>query len=222
MRSLRKYAHKPRGPVPYPHTNFQLDTSKHDETHSRTYILPYIHTYRLYDFSSTDISSLFFINLIDMFGSGMLKAILPFYNASAPARLRMPVPHVSTKPLKSSPSLQAKVLFLHLKQVNKVLQQVLSWSTLIYVTCKLLMSVYLDIKSLYSHLKVNWNVLMCKICIARRLVVDIFPWCNANSVPFPSGTLVARQIGNGRIGWKQELKSITYAINDGYLYLEHW
>ena len=35
------------------------------------------------------------------------------------------------------------------------------------------MSVYLDIKSLYPHLKVNWNVLMCKICIARRLVVDI-------------------------------------------------
>ena len=61
------------------------------------------------------------------------------------------------------------------------------------------MSVYLDIKSLYSHLKVNWNVLMCKICIARRLVVDIFPWCNANFVPFPSGTLVALRMQNGSI-----------------------
>ena len=61
------------------------------------------------------------------------------------------------------------------------------------------MSVYLDIKSLNPHLKVNWNVLMCKICIARRLVVDIFPWCNANFVPFPSGTLVARRMQNGRI-----------------------
>ena len=61
------------------------------------------------------------------------------------------------------------------------------------------MSVYFDIKSLYPHLKVNWNMLMCKICIARRLVVDIFPWCNANFVPFPSGTLVARRIGNGSI-----------------------
>ena len=38
-----------------------------------------------------------------------------------------------------------------------------------------------------------------KICIARRLVVDIFPWCNAKFVPFPSGTLVARRKGNGRI-----------------------
>ena len=73
------------------------------------------------------------------------------------------------------------------------------WSKSICVTCKLLMSVYFDMKSLYPHLKVNWNMLMCKICIARRLVVDIFPWCNANSVPFPSGTLVARRIGNGSI-----------------------
>ena len=39
------------------------------------------------------------------------------------------------------------------------------------------MSVYLDIKSLYPHLKVNWNILTCKICIARRLVVAIFLWC---------------------------------------------
>ena len=40
---------------------------------------------------------------------------------------------------------------------------------------------------------------MCKTCIARRLAVDIFLWCNANFVPFPSGTLVARQMQNGRI-----------------------
>ena len=39
------------------------------------------------------------------------KAILPFPNISAPARLRLSVPHVSTKPLKSSLSLQAKILF---------------------------------------------------------------------------------------------------------------
>ena len=89
--------------------------------------------------------------------------------------------------------------FLRLKWVNKVLQKVSLWSKSICVTCKLLVSVYLDIKSLYPHLKVNWNVLLCKICIARRLVVDIFPWCNAHYVPFPSGTLVARRMGNGSI-----------------------
>ena len=50
------------------------------------------------------------------------------------------------------------------------------------------MSVYLDIKSLYPHLKVNWSILMCKICIARRLVVDSFPWCNANFVSFPQNS----------------------------------
>ena len=37
--------------------------------------------------------------------------IRPFPNTSAPARLRLPVPHVSTKPLKSSLSLHAKILF---------------------------------------------------------------------------------------------------------------
>ena len=42
-------------------------------------------------------------------------------------------------------------------------------------------------------------MLMCKICIAGCLVVDIFPWSNANFVPFPSGTLVARWMRNGRI-----------------------
>ena len=61
------------------------------------------------------------------------------------------------------------------------------------------MYVYLNIKSLYPPLKVNWNALLCRICIARRLVVDIFPWCNANFVPFPSGTLVARRMRNGSI-----------------------
>ena len=89
--------------------------------------------------------------------------------------------------------------FLHLKRANCVLQKVSLWSKSICLTCKLLMYVYLDIQSLYPHLKVNWKVLMCKICIARCLVVDIFPWCNANFVPFPSGTLVACRIGNGRI-----------------------
>ena len=84
------------------------------------------------------------------------------------------------------------------------------WSKSICVTCKLLMSVYFDMKSLYPHLKVNWNMLMCKICIARRLVVDIFPWCNANSVPFPSGTLVARRIGNGSITW--QVKGLVTAL----------
>ena len=61
------------------------------------------------------------------------------------------------------------------------------------------MFVCLDVKSLYPHLKVNWNVLMCKICIAWRLVVDIFPWCNVNFVPFPSGMLVACRMWNGSI-----------------------
>ena len=44
------------------------------------------------------------------------------------------------------------------------------------------------VKWAHPPLKVIWNVLMCKICIARRLVVDIFPWCNANFVPFPRFT----------------------------------
>ena len=86
---------------------------------------------------------------------------------------------------------------------NQSQNKKLSGSVWICVTCKLLMSVYLDIKSLYPHLKVNWNVLLCKICIARRLVVDIFPRCNAHYVPFPSGTLVARRMGNGSIWWIQ-------------------
>ena len=37
--------------------------------------------------------------------------IRPFPNTSAPARLRLPVPHVSTKPQKSSLSLHAKIFF---------------------------------------------------------------------------------------------------------------
>ena len=51
---------------------------------------------------------------------------------------------------------------------------------------------------------------MCKICIARHLVVDIFLWCNANFVSFPSGTLVARQMRNGRI---DVLSSINWMVN---------
>ena len=108
--------------------------------------------------------------------------------------------------------------FLHLKWANlKVPQQVLLWSKSICVTCKLLMSVYLDIKSLYPHLKVNWNVLMCKICIARRLVVDIFPWCNANFMPFPRGMLVVRRMQNRSIVWQfiswyQTYKSLLYSM----------
>ena len=40
-----------------------------------------------------------------------VSIIDPFHNMSAPVRLRLPVPHVSTKPLKSSLSLHAKILF---------------------------------------------------------------------------------------------------------------
>ena len=40
------YALKPRWPVPYPNAKLQLDTSKHGEMHSRTYILTYPFTYR--------------------------------------------------------------------------------------------------------------------------------------------------------------------------------
>ena len=90
------------------------------------------------------------------------------------------------------------------------LQRVLLWSKLICVTCKLLMSVYLNIKSLYPHLKVNWNVLMCKICITRRLVVDIFPWCNTNFVPFPSGTLVAGRMRNGSVACVHACSKFIY------------
>ena len=41
----------------------------------------------------------------------MINIIEPFPNTSAAARLRLEVPHVSTKPLKSSLSLHAKILF---------------------------------------------------------------------------------------------------------------
>ena len=62
MGSPRKYAHKPRGPVPYPHANFQLDTLKHYEMHSRTYIYIHTHTHpytpRLHYFSSIDCKPL--------------------------------------------------------------------------------------------------------------------------------------------------------------------
>ena len=75
------------------------------------------------------------------------------------------------------------------------------------------MSVYLDIKSLYPHLNVNWNVLMCKICIARRLVVDIFPWCNANFVPFPIGTLVECQMPNGSIELNISCRFHSFCFN---------
>ena len=54
--------------------------------------------------------------------------ILPFHNTSAPARLRLPVPHVSTKPLKSSLSLHAKILFYiwneQIKYCNKYYYEV--------------------------------------------------------------------------------------------------
>ena len=92
-----------------------------------------------------------------------------------------------------------KDLFYIWNEQIKYCNRYFLWSKLICVTCKLLMYVYLDIKFLHPHLKVNWNVLMCRICIARRLVVDIFPWCNANFVPFPSGTVVARRMRNGSI-----------------------
>ena len=134
--------------------------------------------------------------------NNLIFTIGPFHNMSAPTRLCLPVPHVSTKPLKSSLSFQTKILFyIWNKQIKYC--SILLWSKLICVTCKLLMSGYLDIKSLHPHLKVNWNVLMCKICIARRLIVDIFPWCNANFVPFPSRTLVERRMGNGSILYKK-------------------
>ena len=42
-------------------------------------------------------------------------------------------------------------------------------------------------------------MLMCKICIAQRLVFDIFPWCNASFVPFRSGMLVVHRMQNGSI-----------------------
>ena len=50
----------------------------------------------------------FLIIVSDMILSDTIR---PFPNTSAPARLRLPVPHVSTKPLKSSLSLHAKIPF---------------------------------------------------------------------------------------------------------------
>ena len=61
----------------------------------------------------------------------------PFHNTSAPARLRLPVPHVSTKPLKSSLSLHAKILFCiwneRVKYCNRYYYEV-NWSVL-HVNC---------------------------------------------------------------------------------------
>ena len=63
--------------------------------------------------------------------------ILPFHNTSAPVRLRLPVPHVSTKPLKSSLSLHAKILFYiwnePIKYCNRYYYEV-NWSVL-HVNC---------------------------------------------------------------------------------------
>ena len=84
------------------------------------------------------------------------------------------------------------------------------------------MSVYLDIKLLYPHWKENWNMLMCKICIARRLVVDIFPWCNANFVPFPSGTLVARRMRNGRINWYKPQHYLRFKPINSFICITVW
>ena len=61
---------------------------------------------------------------VALVGVATLNLALPpppvglFHNTSAPARLRLPVPHVSSKLLKSSLSLHTKILFLHLKRVN--------------------------------------------------------------------------------------------------------
>ena len=62
-------------------------------------------------------------------------------------------------------------------------------------------------------------MLMCKICIARRLIVNIFPWCNANFVPFPSGTLVARRMGNGSIIIAQLIIIASYTDDSTHMYL---
>ena len=62
---------------------------------------------------------------------------------------------------------------------------------------------------------------MCKICIARRLVVDIFPWCNANFVPFPSGTLVARRMRNGSIAYNCTFYEISWIMQMKFYELFH-
>ena len=73
-------------------------------------------------------------------------------------------------------------------------------------------------------------MLMCKLCIARRLVVDSFPWCNANFVPFPGGTLVARRMQNGRITTTWDtyseksflyIRTVTFSENN-VLFLKYW
>ena len=48
-----------------------------------------------------------------------IDPILPFPNTSAPAQLRLPVPHVSTKPLKSSLSLHTKIFYIWNKRIKK-------------------------------------------------------------------------------------------------------
>ena len=52
-----------------------------------------------------------FVNDSNNIANEFSFSIRPFPNTSAPARLRLPVPHVSTKPLKSSLSLHAKIFF---------------------------------------------------------------------------------------------------------------
>ena len=65
----------------------------------------------------------------------------PVHNTSAPAQLRLPVPHVLIKPPKSSLSLHAKILFYIWNERIRYCTQVALWSKLICVTCKLLMFV---------------------------------------------------------------------------------
>ena len=140
-----------------------------------------------------------------------MSLILPFHYTSAPARLRLPVPHVSTRPLNSSLSLHAKIPFYiwneRIKYCNRYYHEV-NWSVLHVNVC------VFGYKIVIFTFKVNWNVLMCKFCIARRLIVDIFPWCNANFVPFPSWTLVARPMQNGsnrKLSCKKSwLQSLSY------------
>ena len=65
------------------------------------------------------------------------NAIRPFPYTSAPARLHLPVPHVSTKPLESSLSLHAKIFFYiwneRIKHCNMYYYEV-NWSVL-HVNC---------------------------------------------------------------------------------------
>ena len=79
------------------------------------------------------------------------------------------------------------------------------------------MSVYLDIKSLYPHLKVKLKRVIVSNLYCAALGCRHFPVMQCAHVPFPSGTLVAHRMGNGSIacaGFLQHTPDKSFPVNN--------